>query len=120
MSAEEVREEIFYPACAPEIKPAEVEPARPGSRPPSGLSPCTKDLVSELVILPTLGRITQDLIRLSDLLELRLGRLVVGVDVGVMLSGQAPVRLLDLLVCGASADAKDFVVVALIHARLLG
>src|SRR5574337_815750 len=88
MSAKEVREEIFYPACAPEIKPAEVEPARPGSRPPSGLSPCTKDLVSELVILPTLGRITQDLIRLSDLLELRLGRLVVGVDVGVMLSGQ--------------------------------
>lgn len=96
MSAEEIREEIFYPARSPKVKTAEVEPARPRSRPPACLRPRAKDLVPELVVLLTLGPVAQDLIRLSDLLELCLGRFIVGVNVRMVFPGQAPIGLLDL------------------------
>lgn len=115
MSAKEISEEILYPTRASKVKPAEVEPTRPGSRLLTRLSPWAKWLVPELVILPTLGRVTQDLIRLGDLFELRLGRFVVGIDIRMVLPGQSPVGLFDLLVRRAPANAKDLVVVALIH-----
>jgi hypothetical protein len=100
---------------APEVKLAEVEPTRSRSWPLVCLTPCAKRLVSELIVLLALGRVTQDLIRLGDLFELRLGRFVVGVDVRVVLPGQTPVGLLDLLVRSAFADAKDLIIVALTH-----
>lgn len=116
VSAQEVREEILYPARAPEVKPAEVEPTRPRSGPPACLMSRAKNLVPELVVLLTLGRVAQDLIRLGDLFELRLGRFVIGIDVRMVFSGQAPVGLLDLFLRDAPADAKDLIIVPLIHA----
>jgi hypothetical protein len=120
MSAKEIGEEILYPTWAAEVKPAEVEPTRPRSGLSACLMPRAKDLMSELVILPALGRVTQNLVCLGNLFKLRLSRFVVGVDVRMVLPGQAPVGLLDLFVRGAPADTKDLIVVALIHTRLLG
>jgi hypothetical protein len=121
VSAEEIREEVFDPARAREVKSTEVESAaRPRSGPPARLMPRAEDLVSELVVLLTLGRVAQDLVRFGDLLELRLGRLIVGVDVRMVFPGQAAIGLLDLFLRGALADAQGLVVVPLIHARLLG
>ena len=70
---------------------------------------------AELVVLLALLRIAEDLVRLVDLLELRLGRLVAGVHVGMMLAGELAVRLLDLFLRRALGDAERLVIVLEFH-----
>ena len=52
---------------------------------------------AELVVLLALLGVAEHLVGLVDLLELRLGGLVAGVHVGMVLAGELAVRLLDLL-----------------------
>jgi hypothetical protein len=70
---------------------------------------------AQLVVLLPLLRIAEHLVGLVDFLELRLGRLVAGVDVGVVLARQLPVRALDLLVGGGLGDPERLVVVLEVH-----
>src|SRR5699024_4916822 len=66
---------------------------------------------AELVVPGPFVAVAEDLIGLVDLLEAALRLLVPGVQVRVVLLGQAPVRLLDLRVRGALLNAQDIVVV---------
>ena len=66
---------------------------------------------TELVVPGPFVTVAEDLIGLVDLLEAALRLLVPGVQVRVVLLGQAPVRLLDLRVRGALLNAQDLVVV---------
>src|SRR5690606_11118841 len=67
------------------------------------------------VVLATLVRMGEGLVRLGDLLEL-LRRLRVRVDVRVEGAGELAVRLLDLLGRGVAGDAEQLVVVV-VHRR---
>ena len=69
---------------------------------------------AERVVATTLLRIREDLVRARDLLEPVLGA-VGAVHVGVMLTGERPVGLLDVLVAGAAIDAEDLVEIASRH-----
>ena len=70
---------------------------------------------AKLVVFLPLGGIAQDLVRLVDLLELGLGRLVARIDVRVMLAGQLPERLLDLFVGGRLGHAERPVIILEVH-----
>src|SRR5262249_19717872 len=70
---------------------------------------------AELVVLLALRWIAEDFVRLVDLLEARLRRLVARVDVRVMPSRKLPVRLLDFLLGRRLRDAERGVVVFEVH-----
>src|SRR5659263_331312 len=99
----------------------EVERLRP--EPPGGVSPAAErsgalkssrepSLADRVVLFPLLS-VAQDFVGLVRLLEARLGRLVAGVDVRVVLLRQPPERLSDLLRRGAFRDPQDPVIVLL-------
>ena len=56
--------------------------------------------------------IRQDLVGLRDFLELGLGRLVAGVEVGMVLLGELAERLADVVVGGGLGHAKDGIGIA--------
>src|SRR6185369_4107473 len=70
---------------------------------------------AELVVFLPLGGITEHLVRLVDFLELRLGGLIAGVDVGMMLAGELAEGLFDLFVRRRFADPKGGVIVFEFH-----
>jgi hypothetical protein len=72
--------------------------------------------VTETVIGTTFFVVAEHLVGLLDLLEALLGGLVARVDVGMELSGQPAVGLLDLGLRGPFRDSQDLVIVALGHA----
>src|SRR5206468_9607712 len=78
-----------------------VEPGTAGAclfvRPPVG---------AELVVLLSLGRVAEDLVRLVDFLEAGFRRFVPGIDVGVVLARQLAVRLLDFFVGRGLGDPE--------------
>src|ERR1700688_2496502 len=63
---------------------------------------------AELVVFLALGRITEDLIGLVDLLEASLGFLVVGIDVGMIFAGKFAVGRFDLGRRRAALHAQGF------------
>ena len=67
------------------------------------------------VVAPPLLRIGQEIVGAGDLLELVLGLLVAGIEIGVQFLGQLPVRLADLVGGSGLGDAKGFIRV--VHAR---
>ena len=71
-------------------------PLRGPRRGPNGPRP-VEGGVAELVVPGLLLGVREDVVGVLDLLEFRLGRLVAGVGVGVVLPGERSVRLLDLL-----------------------
>jgi hypothetical protein len=75
--------------------------------------------VTVLVILCALFRVAQNLSGLVYLLELRLGVLVAGVEVGVVLLRQLPVCLFDLFLRGALLQAEHLVIVPFLFRHLL-
>src|SRR5699024_2317978 len=80
-----------------------------GARAEAGAAAHLADLV---VLLPGL-LVGQHLVRLPDLLELRLGLRVTRVLVGMVLPRELPVRLLDLSVRSISGDAQRLVEILL-------
>src|SRR5690606_16337746 len=64
---------------------------------------------TEFVVLLALFRIRQNRIRLADVLELRLGRLVSGVGVGVVLTSELSIHLLQLGCLDVLVHAEDLV-----------
>src|SRR5690606_10124114 len=68
-----------------------------------------------LIVQAALAAVRQHLIGLLALLEPRLGRLVAGVAVRVVLHRTAAIGLLQLILGGAATDAEDLVVVTLAH-----
>jgi hypothetical protein len=81
--------------------------------PPEGAAadPAVDAEVAEAVVGRTLLAVGQDLVGLLDLLE-AVGRAGLGVPIRVVLQHQPPVRLADVVLAGAPADAQDFVVIA--------
>ena len=81
----------------------------PGPNPPGrpGVGPAER--VPAHVVHLALFRVGEHLVGLRDLLEPLLG-LRIGVDVGMKLPGQAPVRPLDLVRSRIAADSEDGVV----------
>ena len=74
---------------------------------------------SQLVVFLPLVGIAEHFVGLVDLLEFRFGRLVAGIDVGMVLPRQLPERLLDLLLGRGLGDAERRVVVLEIHRPLV-
>ena len=72
---------------------------------------------AELVVFLALVGIAEHLVRLVDLLELRLGGLVPRIHVGMKLAGELAERLLDLLLRRGLGDAERLVVVLEFHFR---
>jgi hypothetical protein len=70
---------------------------------------------AELVVLLSLLAVSQDLVRFVDLLELGLGGLVPGIHVWMVLAGELPERLLQLLVRRVLGDAERLVIVLEFH-----
>ena len=70
--------------------------------------------MAELVVFGALLLIRQHLIGLVDFLELGLGGLVVGIQIGVILFRQLTVGFLDLIVRGALGYAQDLVIISLL------
>jgi hypothetical protein len=71
--------------------------------------------VAEAVVGGALLVVLQNVIGLAQLLELRLGRLVARVAVGVVLHGQLAIGLLQLLGAGAALDAQELIKIRLSH-----
>ena len=97
------------PRISPDIEIGPKPPALPSRRRrkiSSGLP-----IRSKLVIVLALVRVGEDFVGLLDFLELVLSSLVVGVDVGVILSRKLPVRLLDLVRARGSSDSERFVII---------
>ena len=88
---------------------------KPGPWPANPPPPPAERVAAEVEHPPLLG-VGEDLVGGRDLLELLL-RLGVRVDVGVVLPGQAAVRLLDGVGVGLPVDAEDLVRV---HSLTLG
>ena len=70
---------------------------------------------TQLVVLFPLGGVAEDFVRLVDLLEARLCRFVVRVDVGMMLARQFAVRVLQFLLGSGLRYSERRVVVLEIH-----
>ena len=93
------------------IKAAEAAAkAAAATGPEVGIHPC----MAVLVIALALRGVTQHLVGLVDLLELGLGLLVAGIQVGVVLLGQLAVGLLDLIIRGGAVYAQHLVVISFI------
>src|SRR5690606_28051041 len=88
---------------------ADVVEAAEAGRSPEGAA------VAAHVVARALLRVAQHVVRVRHELE-ALGRVLTGIDVGVQLSRQAPVRLLDVVERRVLRDAEDLVVVS--HFRL--
>ena len=88
-------------------KPSKLLPLRPPPAAGVGVGP---QRAVEVVLL-LFFRVLQRLVRLVDLLELLLGRLVAGVEVGVVLAGQFAVGLFYVVDAGVLADAEYLVVI---------
>ena len=73
---------------------------------------------SELVIALALVRVGKNIVGLIDLLELFLGVLVAGVQVGVVLFGQLAVGTFDLGIGGVFADPQHLVVITFFCHRI--
>jgi hypothetical protein len=96
---EEVRQDV--------AEAADVEVAEAAGR----AAGAAEDAATAVVLLALL-RVAQDVVRLGDLLEPLLRRLVARVVVRVVLLGQAVIRLLDLGDARLSVDAEHFIGVA--------
>src|SRR5262249_93994 len=70
---------------------------------------------AQLVVLLALGRIAEDFVRLVDLLELGLGRLVAGIHVRMVLARELPEGLFDLFLACRLRDAERGVIILEIH-----
>ena len=81
---------------------------------PGGGHPLERGVAVAIVALPLL-RVGQDVVRLLDFLELRLGRLVARVDVGMELPRQPAVGLLDGLGRRVAGHTQHFVIIAFGH-----
>ena len=78
-----------------------------------------KGRMTELVVLLALLGVAKHLGGLVELLELLLALLVAGVQVGVVLLGELPVCLFDLVVRGALAHAQDLIVISFLFRHML-
>src|SRR5699024_9362723 len=94
-------ESAAAPLTGPESAAAEAAPA------------AGREHRARLVVLLALGRIGEHRVGLADALELRFGRGVAGVGVGMVLPRQLPVGLLDLVLRRGGGDAQIGVIVSL-------
>src|SRR5262249_16314101 len=67
---------------------------------------------SQLIEFLTLFGIAQDLVRFLNFFELFLGLVVVRIQVGMVLAGKLPIRLLDFFFFRGSRHAQNFVIIA--------
>ncbi len=84
-------------------------PTRPGRRRAARRAAAKSGKGTARVVLLALLGVRERVVGALDFLELLLGFRIVGVAVRVVLAGQLPVGLLDLLGRSAFGDAQDFV-----------
>ena len=108
--AEEILEEIpeGRRAVVRKIEAFEPRPPRPSARARARRDPPE---LAELVVLGPLFRVAQDRVGLLDLLEPGLGRLVPGVEVGMVFPGQLAVGLLDVGQGRSPGDPQDLIII---------
>src|SRR5262249_44349931 len=82
-------------------------PARTGARPRSRRF----EGAAIAIVQFALARVVQDVVGRLDLLELLLGRLVVGIQVGVVFPRQTAIGFLNVSLRGVAFDPEDFVVI---------
>src|SRR4029077_4349398 len=107
VGAEKHLEKVAEPRAAGALEIPEVEAAAPLAEPLIARRRAARPVPvgTELVVLPALVRILQDLVGLADLLELDLGLRVL-VDVGMELARHLPVCLLDVLLGRVLLDSQ--------------
>ena len=112
-AAEQITEDVaqIHTACAAK---AATKAAAGLAGPIVGIDPSE----SELVIALALVRVGKNIVGLIDLLELFLGVLVAGVQVGVVLFGQLAVGAFDLGIGGVFADPQHLVVITFFCHRI--
>src|SRR5437660_161819 len=111
--AEDAREQVSQPAERAEIRQIEIDSGalRPGPRAPRPARSGIRAVAAHLVVALALRGIAQHVLRFVDLLE-ALGRLsVVGIAIGMVLLGEPPKRLLDLIHRRRLRDPEDLVIV---------
>jgi hypothetical protein len=121
-ASEEVSEEVAEVAglegVALERHPraTEAEPRPPGTRRGARVETRGRAGVAEPVIGAPLFGVAEDLVGLLDLLETPLGGLIPRIHIGMELSGQAAIGLLDVGLRGPPGDPENLVIVAFCHA----
>src|SRR5262245_5315451 len=110
LAARPAAAEMHVPAAAAEL--TRIEAGAAGTRPRLFVGAPVR---AEFVVLLALRRIAEDFVRLVDLLEPRLGRLVAGVHVRMVLARQLAERLFDFLLTRGLRDAERGVVVFEVH-----
>ena len=115
-AAEQIAEDIAQvnTACAETAAKAATEAAAGLAGPIVGIDPSE----TELVIALALVRVGKNIVGLVDLLELFLGVLIAGVQVGVVLFGQLAVGAFDLGIGGVFADPQHLVVITFFCHRI--
>src|SRR5882724_4951815 len=107
-TAQDLREERRHPSETSEVSEVERR-GEIGSTPGAVRSGRGRGPLQ--VVRPALGRIAEDLVRLADLLEALLRRLVSGIQVGMILARQLPVGFLDFGGARLSGHTEDLIVV---------
>src|SRR3972149_2498622 len=69
----------------------------------------------KLIVLGSLGRISEDFVRLVDLLKAFFGLMIARVLVGMIFHRELAVGLLDFFLFGVPGDTEQFVVVLIFH-----
>ena len=114
-AAEQIAEDIAQVNTAAETAAKAATEATAGlAGPIVGIDPSE----TELVIALALVRVGKNIVGLVDLLELFLGVLIAGVQVGVVLFGQLAVGAFDLGIGGVFADPQHLVVITFFCHRI--
>src|SRR5207237_4893331 len=80
---------------------------------PKAAGPGKRAVATELIVFLALVGVAQHVVRFVDFLEAVGGLRIVGIAVGMMLLGQPPEGLLDLVRRGGFSDSQQLIVVAL-------
>ena len=134
--AEELREDIAEAAAAVSVRasaaagrrrrcrPKKSEKSKPpksmpgcgpcaARRPGAGAGEAVLRIEAELVVHLALLGVAQDVVGFLNVLEALLGGLVPGIQIGMILARELPVRLADLVRGGLARNAQRFVIVVL-------
>src|SRR6266480_4985314 len=113
---EDRREQVAQPTERAQIGHIEVGIGawcRPATAPVPLTGARERSIAPQLIVLLSLLRVAQDVVRLVDLLEAVGGLRIVGIAIGMVLLREAAKRLLDLVGGRRLGHAEDLVIVSL-------
>jgi hypothetical protein len=104
--------ETASPFAKPEVADIEIAEVR-AFEPTAGARPGLKGAMTELIILLPEFRVAEDVIGLRDLLEPAFSLLIPWIQIGMVLTRQSTIGLLELLVGGGALDPQDLIIITL-------